>query len=135
MSGQSALVTLLWHGFGAHDDLMSQQRNASCPGMIPEDQRAGMPACLAAMPAGATSTWAPGVRGSLLILQRSRHAVTAFAVSLPGLIGTSLYTCVIAPASAMSGGGMALMISATILIVLLATLYHACHQVAAGILR
>ena len=133
------LVTLLWHGFGAYDYLMSQLRNAAYLGMIPEDQRAGMLAYLDAMPAWATSTWALGVWGSVLgsalILLRSRHAVTAFVVSLLGLIGTSLYTYVIAPASAMSGGGMALMISATILIVLLATLYHARHQVAAGILR
>lgn len=133
------LVTLLWHGFGAYDYLMSQLRNAAYLGMIPEDQRAGMLAYLDAMPAWATSTWALGVWGSVLgsalILLRSRHAVTAFVVSLLGLIGTSLYTYVIAPASAMSGGGMALMISATILIVLLATLHYARRQVAAGTLR
>ena len=133
------LVTLLWHGFGAYDYLMSQLRNAAYLEMIPAEQRAGMLAYLDAMPAWATSTWALGVWGSVLgsalILLRSRHAVTAFVVSLLGLIGTSLYTYVIAPASAMSGGGMALMISATILIVLLATLYYARRQVAAGTLR
>lgn len=133
------LVTLLWHGFGAYDYLMSALRSASYFEMIPEDQRAGMIAYLDAMPAWAVSTWALGVwgsaLGSLLILLRSRHAVAAFVISLLGVIGTSVYTYLLAPASAMSGGGFAAFISAAIVVILVATLYYARRQVQAGHLR
>ena len=71
------LVTLLWHGFGGYDYLMSVTRNPSYLEMIPEDQRAGMLAHLDAMPTLPTASWALGVwgtiAGSVLILLRSRH--------------------------------------------------------------
>ena len=133
------LVTLLWHGFGAYDYTMSELRDAAYLSMIPEEQRAAMLAYLDAMPWWAVATWALGVwgsvLGSVLVLLRSRQAVGAFGVSLVGFIGTSAYTYFVAPASAMSGGGVALMISGTILVILLASLFYARAQVAAGRLR
>ena len=134
------VVTLLWHGFGAYDYLMSATRNAAYFEMIPEDQRPGMLAYLDGMPVWAVSTWALGVWGSvvgsLLILLRSRHAVAAFVLSLIGLIGTSLYTYVLAPVPAMSRmNSVAMIITLTIVVVLLATLFYARRQVALGNLR
>ena len=76
------------------------------------------------------------VVGSLLILLRSRHAVAAFVLSLIGLIGTSLYTYVLAPVPAMSRmNSVAMIITLTIVVVLLATLFYARRQVALGNLR
>lgn len=134
------LVTLLWHGFGGYDYLMSVTRNASYLEMIPEDQRAGMVAYLDAMPPWATATWALGVwgsvAGSVLILLRSRHAVSAFILALLGLIGTSVYTYGIAPASAMSSmTTTSMLITAAIVLVLVFVLLYSRRQVVAGNLR
>lgn len=133
------ILTLLWHGFGAYDHLMSVTRNQAYLRMIPEAQRADMLSYLDAMPVWATSSWALGVwgsvLGSLLILLRSRRAVAAFAASLVGLVVTSLYTYVLAPASALSGGGAALMITLAIVVILLLALFYSHRQVAAGHLR
>ena len=134
------LVTLLWHGFGAYDYLMSATRNAAYFNMIPEDQRAGILAYLDAMPTWAIGTWAVGVwgsvLGSLLILLRSRHALTAFVLSLLGLIATSLYTYVLAPPSEMSAmNGTAIMVTALIVVVLLGTMLYTRAQIVRGNLR
>jgi hypothetical protein len=133
------LITLMWHAFGAYDYTMSELRDAAYLSMMPEDQRAGMLAYLDNMPSWAVATWALGVwgsvLGSVLILARSRHAVNAFVVSLLGFIGTSLYTYLIAPASIMSQGGLGLVISGAILVILLGTMLYARAQVVAGRLR
>ena len=133
------LITLMWHAFGAYDYTMSELRDAAYLSMMPEDQRAGMLAYLDAMPSWAVANWALGVwgsvLGSVLILARSRHAVNAFVVSLLGFIGTSLYTYMIAPASIMSQGGLGLVISGAILVILLGTMLYARAQVVAGRLR
>ena len=133
------LITLMWHAFGAYDYTMSELRDAAYLSMMPEDQRAGMLAYLDNMPSWAVATWALGVwgsvLGSVLILNRSRHAVNAFVVSLLGFIGTSLYTYMIAPASIMSQGGLGLVISGAILVILLGTMLYARAQVVAGRLR
>jgi hypothetical protein len=133
------LITLMWHAFGAYDYTMSELRDAAYLSMMPEDQRAGMLAYLDNMPSWAVATWALGVwgsvLGSVLILARSRHAVNAFVVSLLGFIGTSLYTYMIAPASIMSQGGLGLVISGAILVILLGTMLYARAQVVAGRLR
>ncbi len=133
------LITLMWHAFGAYDYTMSELRDAAYLSMMPEDQRAGMLAYLDNMPSWAVATWALGVwgsvLGSVLILTRSRHAVNAFVVSLLGFIGTSLYTYMIAPASIMSQGGLGLVISGAILVILLGTMLYARAQVVAGRLR
>lgn len=133
------LITLMWHAFGAYDYTMSELRDAAYLSMMPEDQRAGMLAYLDNMPSWAVATWALGVwgsvLGSVLILARSRHAVNAFVVSLLGFIGTSLYTYLIAPASIMSQGGLGLVISGAIMVILLGTMLYARAQVVAGRLR
>ena len=55
--------------------------------------------------------------------------------TLLGFIGTSLYTYMIAPASIMSQGGLGLVISGAILVILLGTMFYARAQVVAGRLR
>ena len=76
-----AAVSLLWNSFGALDYTMTQLRNPAWIGQIDAD----MLAKLDAAPVWATSAWALGVWGSfvgaVLLLIRSRHAASAFAVS------------------------------------------------------
>ena len=71
-------VGLLWNGYGAYDYTTYQL------GMATVDP--AMQAKLDVAPVWATAAWALGVwgsfAGSVLMLLRSRHAVTAFIVSL-----------------------------------------------------
>jgi len=73
-----AAVALLWNSFGAWDYTSYQL------GLAQVDP--AMEAKLQAAPIWATAAWALGVwasfAGSILLLLRSRHAVTAFIVSL-----------------------------------------------------
>ena len=74
-------VGLLWNSFGAIDYTMTQLRNPGWIGQIDPETLARIDAA----PVWATSCWALGVWGSFvgaaLLLMRSRHAATAFAVS------------------------------------------------------
>lgn len=83
------IVSLLWNGFGAYDYTMTQLRDpgyfaaiSQQMGMTPEE----LTAFFDGFPAWASALWAIGVwgslAGSLLLLMRSRHAATAFIVSL-----------------------------------------------------
>ena len=75
-------VALLWNGFGALDYTMTQLRNPAWIGQIPPETLA----TIEAAPIWATAAWALGVWGSfagaVLMVLRSRHAVTAFMISL-----------------------------------------------------
>ncbi len=83
-----AAVGLLWNSFGALDYTMTQLRNPAWIGQIDAE----MLAKLEAAPVWATSVWALGVWGSfagaVLLLVRSRHAATAFAVSFGAALGS-----------------------------------------------
>lgn len=85
------VLSLLWNGFGAFDYVMTQTRNQAYLAQFTDAQRA----YFESFPALAVAAWACGVwgalAGSLLLLARSRHAVTAFAVSLAGLAVSSIY--------------------------------------------
>jgi hypothetical protein len=134
------IVTLLWHAGGAYDYLMTNMRNAEYLEMIPADKRPAFLAFLDAMPGWAKTAWAFGVwgsvAGSLLILVRSRHAVTAFAVALLGLAVSSVYTYLLAPPSVItSPDAMTLAFTGAIVVVLVAVLYYARRQTLAGNLR
>lgn len=91
------LLSLAWNAMGAVDYVMTQTRNAAWLAAATPAQRAYFDH----FPALMVAFWALGVwgalAGSILLLARSRHAVTAFAVSLLGLAGTTLYQWLIAP--------------------------------------
>ena len=94
-----AALSLLWNLFGCYDYLMSK--------LSPETYLASMGmsadsvAYMAKFPAALTVFWALGVwgslAGSLLLLARSRHAVTAFAISLIGLAVSQLTQAFVLP--------------------------------------
>jgi len=130
------LVSLLWNAFGCIDYTMTKLDPAGYM------KSAGMGgeaiAYMQALPAWLTIFWALGVWGSLagsiLLLVRSRHAVTAFAVSLLGLAVSQIYQFTLAMPAEMRTPGMWLM-TGLIWAALLFFLWYARAMRAAGVLR
>jgi hypothetical protein len=79
-------LSLVWNSFGGFDYIMSQTRNEAWLSMIGNYQE--VVAWMDGFPLWAEIGYGLGVwgsvAGSLLLLLRSRHAVTAFLVSLIG---------------------------------------------------
>lgn len=128
-------LSALWNAFGAYDYVMTQTRNEAYLAGFTEAQRA----YFESFPALMEAAWACGVwgalAGSLLLLARSRHAVLAFAVSLAGLLASTLYQYGIAtpPADLMTGAMMA--VNAMIWLIAIALLAYAWRMRAKGVLR
>jgi len=84
-------ATTLVNGSGCFDYLMTHTRNARYLANFTDPQRV----YFESFPLWMEAVWAFGVwgglAGSLLLLARSRHAVTAFAVSLAGLAISTAY--------------------------------------------
>ncbi|WP_394730983.1 hypothetical protein [Altererythrobacter sp. GH1-8] len=97
------IVTLLWNGIGIMSYMMTRLGNLADLGMT-----ADQIAYFDSYPVWANTFWALGVWGaffgSILLLARSRWAVPAIAISLIGLVGTSVYQHVLTetPASLSS---------------------------------
>ncbi|MEL7199044.1 MAG: hypothetical protein AAGL10_12085 [Pseudomonadota bacterium] len=84
------IVSLLWNSGGAISYTMTHLGMLESMGMPPDQI-----AYYSSFPAWATAVWALGVwgcfGGSLLLLFRSRFATTLFAISIVGLIGTTIF--------------------------------------------
>lgn len=130
------VVSLLWNAVGAFDYTMTKMQNPEyLAAFTPEQQ-----AWFATFPLWANIGWALGVwgsvLGSLLLLARSRHAVSAFAVSLVGLAISCIYQFGVHYGDLMRLFGMFPMIFTAIIWVILIALYlYARKQAAAGVLR
>ena len=85
------ILSLLWNAFGAFDYVMTKLRNPEYMAAFTPEQQA----YFYSFPLWANVGWALGVwgsvLGSLLLLVRSRHAVTVFLLSLVGLAISSVY--------------------------------------------
>ena len=130
------VVSLLWNAIGAFDYTMTTLANADYMAPFTADQRA----YFQDFPVWATTGWAFGVwaslLGSLLLLIRSRHAVTAFAISLAGLAVSSLYQFGLHYGDLQRlFGTFPLIFTAIIWAVLIALFVYARRQAAAGVLR
>lgn len=129
------VLSLLWNAVGATDYTMTEMRNAAYLKMMTPAQMAWIDS----FPAWAIGAWALGVWGamvgSLLLLLRSRHAVTAFIVSLVGVFGTTLYQYVIAPPAGEPQSSSGLTMSAAIWAIAIALLVYARAMRARGVLR
>ena len=93
------IVSLLWNGAGAFDYVMTTTRNAAYMSQFTPDQLEFFyifPVWF--MASWAIAVWA-AVLGSVLLLLRSGYAPLVFALSLLGLIGTSLYSFVLSDVS------------------------------------
>ena len=74
--------------------------------------------------------------GSLLLLMRSRHAVTAFIVSIIGLAGSTLYQHILnGETTRQLFQNVALFVTLTIWAIMLALLFYARAMKAKGVLR
>ena len=127
------ILSLLWNAGGGFDYVMARTQNPAYVEMIPADFRAEFLAYLDTMPVWASAGWGVGVWGSILgsvlILLRSRHAVTAFVASLVGLAVNSVYTYVVADTNlAMLAGNSAKLFSAAILVILLVLTWYSLRQ-------
>lgn len=128
-------ISLLWNAFGAADYSMTAMRH---PAVVAQITAAQM-AWLDAFPAWATGAWALGtwgsVVGSILLLARSRHAVSAFIVSLVGVAGVTLYQYVVTPPPVEFRGPASTAMSAAIWAIAIALLLYARAMRARGVLR
>ena len=83
-------LTLLFNAVGIYSYLMTRLGKLADLGMTPDQI-----AFFESFPAWANALWALGVWGaffgSLLILFRSRWAVPSIAISVVGLVGTTIY--------------------------------------------
>ncbi|MFN2100052.1 hypothetical protein [Altererythrobacter sp. MF3-039] len=125
------ILTLLWNGVGIWSYTSTQTGNLDGFGMSDEAI-----AYVTSFPAWADSLWALGVwgalAGSILLLLRSRFAVTALLVSVVGLVGTTVYQRVLTELPAdMAGIGIPIMIWAITLL----TLWYAMRMRKQGVLR
>jgi hypothetical protein len=128
-------VSALWNAFGAFNYVMTQTRNEAYLAQITDSQRAYMES----FPAWAEAAWALGVwgalAGSLLLLARSRHAVAAFALSLAGLLGTTIYQFGMSALPAEMASGAAVALHLTIWAIAIGLLIYAYRMRARGVLR
>jgi hypothetical protein len=129
------VVSLLWNSFGCVDYTMTQTRNAAYLAQFTDAQRA----YFESFPAWMEAAWACGVwgalAGSLLLLFRSRHAVTAFAISLGGLALGTLWQFVLSPTPMPDMPAGAAYMNAAIWVIAIALPWYAWKQKAAGVLR
>ncbi len=100
------IISLLWNAMGGVDYTMSHMHNAAYMAQMTPEQIAWFNG----FPIWATSCWAFGVwgaiAGSILLLLRSRHAVSVFGISLIGFIGSHIYQFASqAPAGLNTGTG------------------------------
>lgn len=130
-------ISLLWNSFGCVDYTMTKLDPVGYM------QSMGMGeveiAYTQAMPAWLSVFWALGVWGSLagsiLLLLRSRHAVTAFAVSLLGLAVSQIYQFTDSAMPETMQSGAMMVMTGVIWASLLFFLWYANRMKTAGILR
>jgi len=131
------IVSLIWNAGGAIDYVMTRTNVA--------DYMASQPAERLMMfdqaPLWFGATWALGVWfsviGALLLLARSRFAGAAFALSLIGLAGSSIYSYGIADGGSMvaAAGTAAIIFTIAIPVLLLLQWIYARAMTRRGVLR
>ncbi len=130
-----ALLGLAWNAFGALDYTMTRLRNADWLKGAGDPQ--AILAWIDSFPIWAQIGWALGVwgsvAGSLLMLARSRHAASAFVVSLVGAIASFGYQFSHPPGAEAGFGGKA--IPLLILIVVVFFWQYCQRAIARGVLR
>jgi hypothetical protein len=127
-------ASLLWNAGGALDYVMTQSRNPAWMATFTP----GQTAWLYGLPRLAVACWALGVwgavAGSLLLLGRSRLSPWAFAISLSGMAGLSLWHLVFAPVPLTETPVPApLAFSVAVLVIGVAQLWYAREMVRRGL--
>ncbi|HEX8644497.1 MAG TPA: hypothetical protein VF702_11360 [Allosphingosinicella sp.] len=128
-------LALLWNGFGSFNYVMTQMRHEAVMAKLSASQRA----YIESFPIWSEAAWAfgvwGGVAGALLLLLRSRLAVVAFAVSIAGLAGTTIYQFMLSspPDEMVSGSGLILHLA--IWAIAIGLLFYALRMRGRGLLR
>lgn len=129
------IFALIWNAGGAYDYVMTQTENADYLAMLTDAQRA----FLDQGPVWFEAAWAVGVWfaviGALLLLLRSRLAGSAFAVSLAGLVVSSVYSFGVADRTGMEMSAGQIGFTAAIYIVLILLWVYARAMTRRGVLR
>ncbi|QCB55334.1 hypothetical protein E5675_13440 [Sphingopyxis sp. PAMC25046] len=130
------VVSLLWNAFGAFDYVMTKMGNAEYMAAFTPEQQA----YFTSFPLWANVGWALGVwgsvLGSLLLLARSRHAVTAFLLSLVGLAISSIYQFGMHYSDLeRMFGTFPMIFTAVIWVIVIALFLYARAQTSKGVLR
>lgn len=130
------ILSLLWNAFGAYDYTMSHVGGAAYFESMGLDAAAYE--WFQTLPGWSIAAWAVGVWGSvvgsILLLMRSRHAASAFLVSLVGAVISFAYQFASVRPDSLQGGTVTIM-PVAILILIVAQWYYARRQAAAGVLR
>ena len=135
------VLSLLWNAFGGYDYTMTQMRDPGYLQMVSSQMGmtvAEMNAFFDSFPAWASALWAIGVwgsvAGSILLLMRSRHAATAFIVSLVAAGLSFIYQMTLDLPDAMNTTSNKVM-PLVILGAIVLQWWYARRQAAAGVLR
>ena len=131
------ILSLLWNAFGAADYTMTETGNLAWFEMM--GLGAEELAWAQSFPTWAVAAWAIGVWGSVvgsvLLLLRSRHAATAYLLSILGAAVSFVYQFTADGKPASMEGGAAAFMPVVIMILILAQGYYARRQAAAGVLH
>ena len=132
-----SILGLIWNAFGGFDYWMTRTRNVDYLAQAGDPQV--VLAWIDSFPLWAQICWGLGVwgsiAGSVLLLLRSRHAVSAFLVSLVGALGSFSYQLLMSdvPASLDTTGGKVIPI---VILAIVAFLWQfSKREVAKGLLR
>ncbi|MEO9463552.1 MAG: hypothetical protein ABJ242_12555 [Marinomonas sp.] len=125
------ILTLLWNAVGGFSYTMTRLGKLQDLGMTPDQI-----AYFDSYPIWANTFWALGVwgaiAGSLLLLLKSRHAVTAIIIATVGLIGTTVFQHILTETpEELKNAPLSIAIWATTLFML----WYAHRQKAAGVLK
>jgi hypothetical protein len=130
------VISLLWNSFGGFDYIMSQTRNEAWLSNIGNYQE--VVAWMDGFPLWAEIGYGLGVwgsvAGSILLLLRSRHAVTAFLVSLIGA-GVSFAGQMQNPLPPSLDPGASVIMPVVIMAVILAQWWYARREAAKGTVK
>jgi hypothetical protein len=130
------LLGLVWNGFGGYDYVMTQTDPVNYLATMGLGQESVD--YMRTFPAWLTVFWALGVWGSLagsiLLLLRSRHALTAFAVSLGAFVVSQVAELVMPRPVEMDTAAMWGTV-AFIAVAIVGQLLYARRQAAVGVLR
>jgi len=130
------VLSLLWNSYGAYNYLMSELDGAAY--LASAGYGSEVAAWMESFPTWAVALWAIGVwgsaLGSILLLLGSRHAATAFLLSLVGALGSFVFQFTSERPAEIAVAAEAIM-PIVILIAIVAQWYYARRQAAAGVLR
>lgn len=130
------VLSLLWNAMGAFDYVMTQTRNADYLAQFTPEQQA----YFVSFPLWVQGTWAiaifGSVLGSILLLLRNRHAVTAFWVAMLAMIATTIHNFILGDTKMFEiVDTIALVFTAAIFVVAVLLVYYSTRMRGRGVLR